>query len=57
MAQAHRLDCESAAAECRAIIQSENEAQAIGLAREHVRAVDGMDYSDEERRTDHLEVV
>lgn len=57
MANAHELDCESAAADCRFIIQSENEREAIELARDHVKAVHGREYSDEELREDHLQVV
>ena len=57
MASAHKLDCEAAAADCRFIIQSENEAEAIELAREHMREVHGQDYSDDELRAEHLQVV
>lgn len=57
MAQAHKLDCESAAADCRFIIQSENEAEAIELARKHMNEVHGKEYTDDELRTDHLQVV
>jgi predicted small metal-binding protein len=55
--QAHRLDCESAAADCRFIIQSENEAEAVELAKSHMRDVHGQDYTDEELRSDHLKIV
>ncbi|QLG61831.1 DUF1059 domain-containing protein [Halorarum salinum] len=57
MAKAHKLDCENAAADCRFIVQSENEEEAIELAGNHMRDVHGQDYSDEELRTDHLQVV
>ena len=57
MAQAHKLDCESAAADCRFIIQSENEAEAIELAREHMREVHGQEYTDAELREEHLQIV
>ncbi|MBX0326046.1 DUF1059 domain-containing protein [Halomicroarcula sp. F13] len=57
MAQAHKLDCESAAADCRFIIQSENEAEAIELAKNHMKEVHGKDYTDDELRTEHLQVV
>lgn len=57
MARAHKLDCESAAADCRFVIQSENEAEAIELAKEHMRDVHGRDYTDDELRTEHLQVV
>ena len=57
MANAHKLDCEAAAADCRFIIQSENEAEAIELARKHMRDVHGQEYTDEELQKDHLQVV
>ncbi len=57
MAKAHKLDCESAAADCRFIIQSENEEEAIELAKKHMQDVHGQDYTDEELQQDHLQVV
>lgn len=57
MASAHKLDCEAAAADCRFIIQSENEDEAIELAKRHMREVHGKEYTDDELRTDHLQVV
>ena len=57
MATAHKLDCEAAAADCRFIVQSENEAEAIELAREHMKEVHGKDFTDDELRTEHLQVV
>lgn len=57
MAKAHKLDCEAAAADCRFIIQSENEAEAIELAKEHMREVHGQEYTDEDLREEHLQVV
>lgn len=57
MAKAHKLDCEAAAADCRFIIQSENEEEAIGLAKEHMKEVHGQEYTDVELREDHLQVV
>lgn len=57
MAQAHRLDCEAAAADCRFIVQSENEAEAIELAKNHMREVHEKDFTDEELREEHLQVV
>lgn len=57
MAQAHKLDCEAAAADCRFIIQSENEAEAVELAKKHMKGNHGQDYTDEELRTEHLQVV
>ncbi|MFC6765646.1 DUF1059 domain-containing protein [Natrinema soli] len=57
MAQAHKLDCEAAAADCRFIIQSENEEEALELAKNHMKEVHGQDYTDEELKEDHLQVV
>jgi predicted small metal-binding protein len=57
VAQAHKLDCEAAAADCRFIIQSEDEAEAIELAKRHMRGVHGQDYTDEELRSKHLKIV
>lgn len=57
MAQAHKLDCESAAADCRFIIQSEDEAEAIELAKQHMRDVHAKDYTDDELRSKHLQIV
>ncbi|MFC7223934.1 DUF1059 domain-containing protein [Halalkalicoccus sp. GCM10025322] len=57
MAKARKLDCEAAAADCRFIIQSENEDEAIELAKKHMKDVHGQDYTDEELRGEHLQVV
>lgn len=57
MTQAHKLDCEAAEADCRFIIQSENEAEAIELARQHMRDVHGQDFTEDELRSQHLQVV
>ena len=57
MAKAHKLDCEAAAADCRFIIQSENEAEAIELAKKHMNEVHGKEYSDDELQAEHLQVV
>lgn len=57
MAHAHRLDCEAAAADCRFIIQSENEEEAIDLARKHMSEVHRQEFSDEELQSDWLETV
>ncbi|WP_265108626.1 DUF1059 domain-containing protein [Halosolutus halophilus] len=56
MAHAHRLDCE-AAADCRFIVQSENEEEAVELTKTHMRDVHGQDYTDEELRSEHLKIV
>lgn len=57
MAKAHKLDCEAAAADCRFIIQSENEEEALELAKKHMREVHGQEYTDEELRDEHLQTV
>lgn len=57
MGQAHKLDCEAAEADCRFIIQSENEAEAIELARKHMREVHGKDYTEAELKANHLQQV
>ncbi|MFC4543974.1 DUF1059 domain-containing protein [Halosolutus amylolyticus] len=57
MTDAHKLDCESAAADCRFIIQSEDETEAIELARNHMKEVHGQEYTDEELQEEHLQVV
>lgn len=57
MAQAHRLDCETEAADCRFIIQSENEAETVALAKNHMSEVHGQDYTDDELRREYLEIV
>ena len=57
MAHAHKLDCESQAADCRFIIQSENEDEVIELAQKHMQDVHGKEYSEEELRSDVLQAV
>jgi predicted small metal-binding protein len=57
MAEAHKLDCESVSDTCRFIIQSENEQEAIELAKNHMKEGHGKDYTDEELREEHLQVV
>lgn len=57
MTEAHKLDCESKAGDCRFIIQSEHETEAIELARDHMREVHGQNYSVAELRGKHLQVV
>lgn len=57
MAKAYKLDCEAAAADCRFIVQSEDEEEAIELASEHMKDVHRQDYTDEELREEHLRVV
>lgn len=57
MADAHKLDCEAAQAGCRFIIQSENEEETIELARNHMREVHEQELTDDELRTEYLQVV
>lgn len=57
MGDAYRLDCENEAADCRFIIQSEDEEQAIELAQKHMKEYHGQEYTREEARNQHLEVV
>lgn len=57
MAHAHRLDCDAAAADCRFIVQSENEDEAVELARRHMHDVHGREYTADELRSDHLQIV
>jgi predicted small metal-binding protein len=57
MTDAHRLDCENQAADCRFIVQSENEAEAIELAKNHMRDVHERNYTDDELRDEHLQTV
>ncbi|WP_396610571.1 DUF1059 domain-containing protein [Haloferax sp. S1W] len=57
MAEAYKLDCESVAGGCRFIIQSEDETEAVELAKNHMRESHGRDYADDELREEHLQVV
>jgi len=57
MSQTYKPDSESEAAGCRFIVHSENEPEAIELARKRRWAVHGQDYSDHELRKVHLQVV
>lgn len=57
MGDAHKLDCESEAADCRFIVQSEDVTETIELATNHMSNVHGQDYTDEELRSEHLEIV
>lgn len=57
MKSAHKLDCETTAADCRFVVQSEDEAEAVRLAKDHMRDVHGKDLTDEELRTEHLQAV
>ncbi len=57
MITAHKLDCESAAADCRFIIQSEDESEVVELAKAHMKAVHDQELSDDELREKHLQTV
>lgn len=57
MTEAHKLDCEAAEADCRFIVQSENEEEALELAKNHMKEGHGKEFTDEELREDHLQVV
>ena len=57
MAQAHKLDCEKEAADCRFIIQSEDEDEALELAQKHMQEVHGQDFTADELRSEYMEAV
>ncbi len=57
MAHAHKLDCESVSDSCRFIVQSEDESEAIELAKNHMKTVHGQEVSDEELKEEHLQAV
>jgi predicted small metal-binding protein len=57
MADAHKLDCESVSDTCRFIIQSEDEAEAVELAKNHMQEVHGKEFTDDELREEHLQIV
>lgn len=57
MAQAHKLDCESVSADCRFVIQSEDESEAVELATKHMKEVHGQEFTEDELRSEHLQVV
>ena len=57
MADAHKLDCEAAEADCRFIIQSENEDEAVELAKTHMETVHEQELSEDELRDEYLQVV
>lgn len=57
MAQAHKLDCEAAQNDCRFIVQSENEGEALELAKRHMKESHDRDLTDEELREQHLQLV
>ena len=57
MGNAHKLDCEAVENDCRFIIQSENEGEAIELAQKHMQEVHGKELSDDELQEEHLQIV
>ncbi len=57
MTNAHKLDCESAEADCRFIIQSEDKTEAIELAQQHMKTVHGVELSDDELQDEDLQTV
>lgn len=57
MTQAHKLDCEAAQSDCRFVVQSEDEGEALELARNHMMEVHGKEFTDDELRDDYLQVV
>ncbi|ADB63061.1 hypothetical protein Htur_4242 (plasmid) [Haloterrigena turkmenica DSM 5511] len=57
MAQAQRHDCEATAADCRFVIRSENEDEAIELLKIHMRDVHRKDCTDDELRRKRLQLV
>ncbi|AGB15534.1 Protein of unknown function (DUF1059) [Halovivax ruber XH-70] len=57
MAQVHKLDCESAVNDCHFVVQSEDEDEALELARNHMKTVHGSEYSDDELRSEYLQTA
>ncbi|WP_436346248.1 DUF1059 domain-containing protein [Natronorubrum sp. FCH18a] len=57
MAEAHKLDCEAVSDDCRFIVQSENEDEAIELAKNHMKEVHDREVTTEELQEGHLQVV
>lgn len=57
MTSAHRLDCEASVNDCRFIVQSENEEEALDLARRHMKDVHGQEITDDELRETYLQAV
>lgn len=57
MAEAHKLDCETEGGDYRFIIQSENEEEAIELAKKHMEEVHGEEYTDDELQEEILQVI
>jgi len=57
MTDAHKLDCESVSDSCRFIIQSEDEQEAVELAKSHMKEVHDQEVTDDELRNEHLQTV
>ncbi|ELY66178.1 DUF1059 domain-containing protein [Natronococcus jeotgali] len=57
MVDAHKLDCEAAESDCRFVVQSEDEGEAVELAKSHMRDVHERELSDDELREEYLQVV
>lgn len=57
MAQAHKLDCAASMNDCQFVVQSEDETEALELARNHMKNVHGAEYTDDELRSEYLQVV
>ena len=57
MVEAHKLDCESVSDTCRFIVQSEDEAEAVELAKNHMSDIHGQELTSEELRDKHLQIV
>ena len=57
MVDAHKLDCESVSDTCRFIVQSEDEDEAVELAKNHMSEIHGQELTSEELRDEHLQIV
>ncbi|ELY43759.1 DUF1059 domain-containing protein [Natronorubrum tibetense] len=57
MVEAHKLDCESVSDTCRFIVQSEDEDEAVELAKNHMAEIHGQELTSEELRDKHLQIV
>jgi predicted small metal-binding protein len=57
MTEAHKLDCESVSDSCRFIIQSEDEQEAVELAKNHMKQIHDQELTDDELRNEHLQTV
>lgn len=57
MTQAHRLDCDTVATGCRFVVQSEDESEALELAKTHLQDAHGREIAEETLRSEHLKIV